>query len=170
MPVVRHHGARRCLDQIHPQPGQGLREKLIRHPPFRQKRVRNRLLSVALWGHRSVPAHGGAERHPRWAAHRRLGAIYPCWVHLTDDGTGGHVAEYESMPVEENTGRDVDGVVTKVSPWSVADTVTRLVSVVDARKMTMFAVIDHSREAKNEGLKLRDRKLVIFGSPRQEPR
>jgi uncharacterized protein (DUF302 family) len=57
------------------------------------------------------------------------------------------------------------GVVTKVAPWSVADTVTRLAAVVDARKMKMFAVIDHSGEATNEGLGLRDTKLVIFGSP-----
>ena len=60
---------------------------------------------------------------------------------------------------------DVDGVVTKVRPWSVADTVTRLAAVVDARKMKMFAVTDHSGEATNEGLELRDTKLVIFGSP-----
>jgi uncharacterized protein (DUF302 family) len=52
-----------------------------------------------------------------------------------------------------------------VSRWSVADTVTRLAAVVDARKMKMFAVIDHSGEATNEGLGLRDTKLVIFGSP-----
>ena len=44
---------------------------------------------------------------------------------------------------------DVDGVVTKVRPWSVAETVTRLAAVVDARKMKMFAVIDHSGEATN---------------------
>jgi hypothetical protein len=31
--------------------------------------------------------------------------------------------------------------------------------------MKMFAVIDHSGEATNEGLGLRDTKLVIFGSP-----
>ena len=57
------------------------------------------------------------------------------------------------------------GVVTKVSPWSVADTVSRLTAVVAARKMKLFAVIDHSGEAKASGLELRDTKLVIFGSP-----
>jgi uncharacterized protein (DUF302 family) len=84
--------------------------------------------------------------------------------HLTDDA-GGCVAEYESMPVDENAGQDVDGVVTKVSPWSVADTVARLSAVVAARRLKTFAVIDHSGEAKNAGLELRDTKLVIFGSP-----
>ena len=31
--------------------------------------------------------------------------------------------------------------------------------------MKLFAVIDHSGEAKDSGLELRDTKLVIFGSP-----
>jgi hypothetical protein len=57
------------------------------------------------------------------------------------------------------------GVVTKVGPWSVADTVTRLAAVVDARKMKMFAVIDHSGEATNEGLGLRDTK-ISYTAPR----
>jgi uncharacterized protein (DUF302 family) len=59
-----------------------------------------------------------------------------------------------------------DGVVTKVSPWSVGDTVARLSAVVTARGMKVFAVIDHSGEAGAVGLALRDTKLVMFGSPR----
>src|SRR5258708_40295331 len=58
-----------------------------------------------------------------------------------------------------------DDVVTKSSPWSVADTVTRLFAVAAARELKVFAVIDHSAEADNVGLHLRDTKLVIFGSP-----
>jgi uncharacterized protein (DUF302 family) len=69
------------------------------------------------------------------------------------------------MPGDENAGQRVDGVITKVSPWSVADTVTRLLAVVAAKNLKMFGVIDHSGEAKNAGLELRDTKLVIFGSP-----
>jgi uncharacterized protein (DUF302 family) len=58
-----------------------------------------------------------------------------------------------------------NGVVTKVSPRSVADTVDRLVRLVHDKNMKVFAVIDHSGEAKNVGLDLRDTKVVIFGSP-----
>jgi uncharacterized protein (DUF302 family) len=58
-----------------------------------------------------------------------------------------------------------NGVVTKVSPWSVSDTVARLSAVVTARGMKVFAMIDHSGEAEAAGLELRDTKLVIFGSP-----
>jgi len=56
-------------------------------------------------------------------------------------------------------------VVTKVSPWSMADTVARLSAVVAARGMKVFAVIDHGDEAKSVGLALRDTKLLIVGSP-----
>jgi len=56
-------------------------------------------------------------------------------------------------------------VVTKLSPWSMADTVARLTAVVAARGMKVYAVIDHSGEARDVGLDLRETKLVIFGSP-----
>jgi uncharacterized protein (DUF302 family) len=57
-------------------------------------------------------------------------------------------------------------VVTKASPWSVADTVARLVALIAARGMKVFAIVDHSGEARDAGLELRDTKLVIFGSPK----
>jgi uncharacterized protein (DUF302 family) len=47
----------------------------------------------------------------------------------------------------------------------MADTVARLSAVVAARGMEIFAVIDHSGQAREVGLDLRDTKLVIFGSP-----
>src|SRR6476659_9426196 len=56
-------------------------------------------------------------------------------------------------------------IVTKVSPWSMADTVARLSAVVAARGMKVFAVIDHSDEARRVGLALRETKLFIVGSP-----
>ncbi len=56
-------------------------------------------------------------------------------------------------------------VVTKLSPWSVGDTVARLRAVIAARGMRLFAVIDHSGEAAGSGLQLRDTKVVMFGSP-----
>ena len=56
-------------------------------------------------------------------------------------------------------------MVTKPSPWSVAETVARLQAVVAAKGMKLFAVIDHSGEAEASGLELRETKVVIFGSP-----
>ena len=56
-------------------------------------------------------------------------------------------------------------MVTKSSPWSVAETVSRLAEEVTARGMKLFAVINHSGEAEASGLELRDTKVLIFGSP-----
>ena len=56
-------------------------------------------------------------------------------------------------------------VVTKVSPRSVAATVSRLTGILSAKGMKVFAVIDQSEEARRAGLRLRDTTLVIFGNP-----
>jgi uncharacterized protein (DUF302 family) len=61
--------------------------------------------------------------------------------------------------------KSVDGIITKCSPWSVAETVNRLVDLVEAKGLKVFSVIDHSGEAKEVGLELRETKVVIFGSP-----
>ena len=77
------------------------------------------------------------------------------------------------MPSECSEKRDVpdrrselsdEAVVTKVSPWSMPDTLARLSAVVAARGMEVFAVIDYSGKAREVGLDLRDTTLVIFGS------
>jgi uncharacterized protein (DUF302 family) len=56
-------------------------------------------------------------------------------------------------------------IVSKTSPRSVADTVDRLTSLIAARRMTLFAVIDQRAAAATAGLELRATTLVIFGSP-----
>jgi uncharacterized protein (DUF302 family) len=57
------------------------------------------------------------------------------------------------------------GIVTKRSPRNVADTVARLVDLVAAKGMKLFAAIDQSAEARLAGLQLRETILVVFGSP-----
>jgi uncharacterized protein (DUF302 family) len=56
-------------------------------------------------------------------------------------------------------------VVTKPSPRSVADTVSRLTELVGSKGMKVFAVIDQAAEARQVGLELRPTTLVLFGSP-----
>jgi uncharacterized protein (DUF302 family) len=56
-------------------------------------------------------------------------------------------------------------ITTKVSPHSVSETVTKLVEMIEARGMKVFAVIDQSAEANNAGLELRPTTLVLFGNP-----
>ena len=57
------------------------------------------------------------------------------------------------------------GVVTKLSPRSVADTAAKLTGMIDAKGMRLFALIDQREEAQHAGLDLRETILVIFGSP-----
>jgi uncharacterized protein (DUF302 family) len=56
-------------------------------------------------------------------------------------------------------------ITTKVSPRSVADTVSRLTGILDAKGMRIFAVIDQSAAATEVGLQLRETVLVLFGNP-----
>ena len=66
---------------------------------------------------------------------------------------------------DQSAASEVAGTVTKRSPVSVADTVARVEAILSAKGIKLFAVVDHSGEARNVGLDLRDTKLVIFGSP-----
>jgi uncharacterized protein (DUF302 family) len=56
-------------------------------------------------------------------------------------------------------------VTTKLSPRSVAATVSRLTGILSAKGMKVFAVIDQSDLAREAGLRLRETTLVIFGNP-----
>ena len=61
---------------------------------------------------------------------------------------------------------DLDaGIITKVRSGTVGDAVARLTDLIESRGMKVFTIVDHSGEAKEHGLELRDTKLVIFGSP-----
>jgi uncharacterized protein (DUF302 family) len=53
----------------------------------------------------------------------------------------------------------------KTSPLPVSAAVERLTQLVTEKGMKLFAVIDHSGEARAHDLELRDTKVVIFGSP-----
>jgi uncharacterized protein (DUF302 family) len=59
----------------------------------------------------------------------------------------------------------VPEIISKLSPDSVAVTLTKLTELVEARGMKVFTIVDHSGEAIQHGLQLRPTKLVIFGSP-----
>ena len=61
--------------------------------------------------------------------------------------------------------QDDAGIVAKLSPLPVADTVAKLTGMISAKGIKLFAVIDQSAEARQAGLSLRATTLVIFGSP-----
>jgi len=61
--------------------------------------------------------------------------------------------------------QDEADVVTKLSPHSVSETVSKLTGIISTKGIRLFAVIDQSAEARQAGLSLRETTLVIFGSP-----
>jgi uncharacterized protein (DUF302 family) len=48
----------------------------------------------------------------------------------------------------------------------VDDTVEKLKQILNAKGVTLFAVVDHSGEAAKVGLQMPNTKLLIFGSPK----
>ena len=68
---------------------------------------------------------------------------------------------HEPEPVALNA----QGVVTLPTAGTVAEALERLLGVLKARGVKVFAVIDHSGEAARVGEHLPDTKLVIFGNP-----
>src|SRR5215472_16237650 len=65
----------------------------------------------------------------------------------------------------DETRQDEPGVVTKLSPRSVGDTVARLTGLLAAKGVHVFATIDQRAAARTAGLDLRETVLVIFGNP-----
>ena len=57
------------------------------------------------------------------------------------------------------------GIINKPSNHSVEETIEKLTSILHAKGITLFAVIDHSGEAQKIGLSMRPTKLLIFGNP-----
>jgi uncharacterized protein (DUF302 family) len=58
-----------------------------------------------------------------------------------------------------------DTYTTKVSPWPVDETVTRITDLILARGMTVFATIDQRAAARTVDLDLRETVLILFGNP-----
>ena len=58
------------------------------------------------------------------------------------------------------------GIVDKPSRYSVDETIDRLRGILQAKGITLFALVDHSGEAERAGMKMRPTKLLIFGNPK----
>jgi uncharacterized protein (DUF302 family)/uncharacterized membrane protein YidH (DUF202 family) len=58
------------------------------------------------------------------------------------------------------------GIIDKPSNHSVDQTVEKLKNILQAKGVTLFALVDHSGEAEKVGMKMRPTKLLIFGSPK----
>jgi len=58
------------------------------------------------------------------------------------------------------------GIVDIPSNHSVDQTVERLKDILEAKQVSLFALVDHRGEAEKAGLAMRPTKLLIFGSPK----
>jgi uncharacterized protein (DUF302 family)/uncharacterized membrane protein YidH (DUF202 family) len=59
-----------------------------------------------------------------------------------------------------------NGIVDVPSNHSVDETAETLKGILQAKGVTLFAMVDHSGEAEKVGIKMRPTKLLIFGSPK----
>ena len=58
------------------------------------------------------------------------------------------------------------GIINTPCNHSVDQTVEKLKGILQAKGVTLFALIDHSGEAEKAGMKMPPTKLLIFGSPK----
>ena len=59
-----------------------------------------------------------------------------------------------------------NGIVSKPSNHSVDETVEKLKAILQAKGVTLFALVDHSGEAAKAGMNMPPTKLLIFGNPK----
>lgn len=64
------------------------------------------------------------------------------------------------------TASDGVGLISRESPYPVAETVERIESTLAAKGVKVFARIDHDREAASAGLELRPTEVLIVGNPK----
>ena len=58
------------------------------------------------------------------------------------------------------------GIVDLLSNYFVDETMERLTRILAEKKVALFALIDHSREAEKVDMEMRPTKLLIFGNPK----
>lgn len=59
-----------------------------------------------------------------------------------------------------------NGIISQPSPYSVTETIDRLVAILQAKGTTIFARIDQQAEAKKASLSLLPTQLLLFGNPK----
>ena len=72
----------------------------------------------------------------------------------------------KETPMSQTAPAADNGIITKPSNHSVDQTVEKLKGILQAKGVTLFALVDHSGEAEKVGMKMPPTKLLIFGSPK----
>jgi uncharacterized protein (DUF302 family)/uncharacterized membrane protein YidH (DUF202 family) len=93
--------------------------------------------------------------------------IYLISVRGSAHATPGNISgNKEETPMTSMTPIADNGIIHKASNHSVDETVDTLKGILQAKGVTLFALVDHSGEAEKAGLKMRPTKLLIFGNPK----
>ncbi|MFZ3210890.1 MAG: DUF302 domain-containing protein [Terriglobales bacterium] len=87
-------------------------------------------------------------------------AIYLVSVRGSAQSGSGNSEETSMTPSQGS------GIINTPSHHSVDQTVEKLKRILQAKGVTLFALVDHNGEAEKVGMKMRPTKLLIFGSPK----
>ncbi len=87
-------------------------------------------------------------------------AIYLVSIRGSAQSSSGNREETSMTPSRGS------GIIDTPSHHSVDQTVERLKGILQAKGVTLFALVDHGGEAEKAGMKMRPTKLLIFGSPK----
>ncbi|MGO9440263.1 MAG: DUF302 domain-containing protein [Terriglobales bacterium] len=87
-------------------------------------------------------------------------AIYLVSIRGSAQSSSGNREETSMTPSRGS------GIIDTPSHHSVDQTVERLKGILQAKGVTLFALVDHGGEAEKAAMKMRPTKLLIFGSPK----
>jgi uncharacterized protein (DUF302 family)/uncharacterized membrane protein YidH (DUF202 family) len=87
-------------------------------------------------------------------------AVYLISIRSATNSKNNHRKEI-SMTLDRD-----NGIIDVPSQHTVDETVEKLKSMLAAKGVTVFALVDHSGEAEKVGMKMPPTKLLIFGSPK----
>jgi uncharacterized protein (DUF302 family) len=89
--------------------------------------------------------------------------VFAIAMYLFSAHGSAHAKNTNGANMSSNT---TNGLVSKKSNHSVDETVAKLESILQAKGVKLFAVVDHSGEAEKAGLSMPPTKLLIFGNPK----
>jgi uncharacterized protein (DUF302 family) len=89
--------------------------------------------------------------------------VFAIAMYLFSAHGSAHAKNTHGANMSSNT---TNGLVSKKSNHSVDETVAKLESILQAKGVKLFAVVDHSGEAEKAGLSMPPTKLLIFGNPK----
>ena len=89
----------------------------------------------------------------------------PFWFYTSEPTRAERASSPAPREIDMASGKN-NGIINVASKRSVDETVEKLKGILQAKGVTLFALVDHSGEAEKVGLKMPPTKLLIFGSPK----